>query len=129
MTIEVGQFPGTTNRDAVATAFLRRPGLRRGLNRMSLVWCLCVCLLLAGLALRRRIQAALIDVWKGFTAKPAPAVVRARHPDAGRRPVAPDPRRWGWPPVRVPPGPDPTRARDRPFPATDGRGPATDSPP
>jgi hypothetical protein len=67
---------------------------------MILLWCLCVALLLTGLALLRQIHAALSDTWLHFFGK------RVRVP-AGRprpnreRPVARDSRQRYWPPVRV----------------------------
>jgi hypothetical protein len=67
---------------------------------MTLLWCLCVALLLTGLALRCHLRGTLEDAWLHFFGKRVR--VSAQRPWAGRRgPVAPPSRRRYWPNARV----------------------------
>ena len=96
---------------------------------MILIWCLCVCLVLAGLVFHQRIRAALEEVWLFLFGVPVRVSTR-RTLSVPERPVAPPSRLGSVPPPRVVtrPGQKPASVANR-APGTDQKLSARPLPP
>lgn len=67
---------------------------------MSLIWCLCVCLVILGLAFRHSVRATLQDLWLHCRGQRVRVPARTVRPFLDR-PVAPPSRQGYWPPTQV----------------------------